>query len=300
MKKVLALPLFALLAVVALSICGPRAYAAENHNKYTIKFVPHRTDAVATPAALANNLYSVGAWFAATSYPTANTDGSNLWPCFGSYDGSSTSTENPDCPTIGSPKVGFPIGGVVLGTPSYSWSLAACNATSSTSPECGETETWYEDDTNDLSATDELLYTIEATQGTTVIADSGTVDFGPNPYAGGSPAYDIIIYGPQNFGNMGVTAGPNNGNCIPNEGYPLATAANPGSVYVVAAGKTCGVPTTGAVSLTATTEVGSPTYTAVTKGTGGNGQACTKTAPCYDTKWTSKYKLTQKWTIYLY
>jgi len=46
---------------------------------------------------------------------------------------------------------------------------------------CGQTESWYENDSNDTSATDELLYEIEANAGTAVIADSGEVDFGPNP-----------------------------------------------------------------------------------------------------------------------
>jgi hypothetical protein len=301
MTKLKALPLFAALAVVALSICGPQAQAeTKNHTKYSIKVIPHGGPNAekANPSALANGLYGVSQTFAFTAYPTLNSDGSDLWPCFATG-GTVASTENPDCPTIGSPKIPFPAGGVVLGAYSYSWPLAACNATSSSTPECGETETWYEDDSNDTSATDELLYTIEATQGSTVIADSGTVDFGPNPYGGASPADDIIIYGPQNFGNMGITAGPNNGNCIADEGYPLPSAANPGYVYVVSANKTCGVPTTGPVTLTATTEIGAPAYTKVTKGTVG-GVSCSVSAPCYETKWTSKYKATQKWTIYLY
>ncbi len=292
------LPLVAVLAVVALFVCGQQAQAAENHHpKFAIKIVPHQPGSeIATPSVLTPNLYGVSAASAYTQYPNNNSDGSDLWPCFGSYDGTHTSTENPDCPTVGDPKQGFPAGGAVLGTLSYSWPLAACNATSTTSPECMQTNTWYEDDSGD--STDELLYIVEATQGSTVLADSGTVDFGPNAYGGLSPAADVIIYGDQNLGDMGIS-GPNNGNCEAAYNYPLASPANPGGVYVVPAGKTCGVPTTGAVKFSATTEVGKPAYTKVTHGT-VDGTPCTVAAPCYTVKWTKVYSVAQSWTIWLY
>jgi hypothetical protein len=300
------LSLVAVLAAVALCICGQQAQAeVKNHTKYKIKVIPHGgpNAALATPASLADGLYGVSAVFAYTAYPTLNSDTSDIWPCFSSGGtgpaGTATSDENPDCPTIGDPKIPFPAGGVAVGAYSYSWPLSACNATSTSTPVCGETETWYEDDSNDTSATDELLYTLEAVQGTNVLYDSGTVDFGPNPYGGASPADDIVIYGPQNFGNMGITAGPNNGNCSAAYNYPLSSAANPGAVYIVPANKTCGVPTTGLVSFTATTEIGSPAYTKVTKGT-VDGTPCSVAAPCYETKWTKKYSVAQKWSIYFY
>ena len=135
-------------------------------------------------------------------------------------------------------------------------------------------------------------------QGSTVIADSGTIDFGTNPYGGLTPPGDIVIYGDQNFGTEGET-GENNGNCDPSFAYPLATAANPGTVYGIAANKTCGAAVSGPVTITATTELATPTYVADTKGTGGNGQTCTKTAPCYTVKYTSKFKLSQKFIINL-
>ena len=40
----------------------------------------------------------------------------------------------------------LPVNGVVVGAPSYTWGLAFCNANTSTSGYCGQTETWYEDD----------------------------------------------------------------------------------------------------------------------------------------------------------
>jgi hypothetical protein len=299
MTKLKALPLFAALAVVALSICGPQAQAeTKNHTKYSIKVIPHGGPNAerANPSALANGLYGVSQVFAYTAYPTLNSDTSDIWPCFASG-GTVASTENPDCPTIGSPKIPFPAGGVVLGAYSYSWPLAACDATSTSSPVCGQTETWYEDDSND--STDDLTYSIVATQGSATLYDSGTVDFGPNVYGGLSPAADVIIYGDQNFGNEGITAGPNNGNCSAAYNYPLTSAANPGEVYIIPAGKTCGVPTTGPVTLTATTEVATPAYTKVTKGT-VDGVSCSVSAPCYTVKYTKKYSVSQKWTIYFY
>jgi hypothetical protein len=301
------------MTVVALLVCaGPQAQAAEPHHHYQIKVIPKaaRPGSEAIHSNLANGLYGVSQGFVGTPYSDpqvsanpfdSDPDESEVWPCFGSYDGSTSSTANPDCEyfedSFYSPKtVYIPTNAAVLGTPSYTWSLADCDASSSTVLPCGQTNTWYEDDSND--STDELLYIIEVTQGSSVIADSGTVDFGPNVYGGLSPAADVVIYGDQNFGTMGET-GENNGNCEADYGYPLASAANPGSTYVVQANKTCVAPVAGLAKLTATTEVATPAYTALTKGTGGNGQTCTKTAPCYDVKWTIKYKVAQSWDINL-
>lgn len=80
---------------------------------------------------------------------------------------------------------------------------------------CDQTETFYEDDTGD--STDDLLYSVVVEQGTSVIADSGTIDFGPNP-CGGSPAV-VVFTGDANFGTLGVT-GKNNGNCDADFNYP--------------------------------------------------------------------------------
>jgi hypothetical protein len=284
------------LTVLAFTVVGQLAVAQPHH--YTVKVVP-RAQAEAVPeSGVAKNLYGTSAVFAFSPYtqsssPT-NSDGTDLWPCFGSYTSSGgTSSENPDCPTIGDPSQGFPAGGVVLGGYAYTWSLSDCNATSTTAPPCGQTETWYEDDSGD--STDELTYTIEATQGSTVIADSGTVVFGPNTFGGQSPAANIVISGDENFGDMGVKTGPNNGNCDADFDYPLTSAAFPGSTYVIAAGKTCGAAVSGPVSLTATTEVATPKYTKST-----SSSVCGSVGtPCYTVKFTKKYSVTQKWTINL-
>jgi hypothetical protein len=247
------------------------------------------------------NLYGLQAAFTQV-YPTpgANADLTDIWPCFGN-----SSTPNGDCPTIGNPTITFPSGAAALGAPAYVWLLAnpgangygcdsSTNGTTSTSYlPCGQTETWYEDDTGDT--TDELLYSLVVTQGTTVLVDSGTVDFGVNTFGGLTPPPDVIIYGDQNFGNWaGATTGPNNANCTADVNYPLAAAANPGSVYIVAAGKTCNNPVAGAATLTAVTELATPKYTKST-----SSKVCGSVGPpCYTVRWTKKYSITQKWTIF--
>jgi hypothetical protein len=264
------------LVIVAFLACGQQALAAENQHHWQIKVVPRvHSDAIHANSVTAA-LYPGEAAFAGTAYPTVNSDGLDLWPCFGD-----TATPNTDCPTIGNPSITFPTGGVVLGAPSYTWSLEACNATSTSTPVCGQTETWYEDDSND--STDDLTYEIEVTQGSKVIADSGVVDFGPNVYGGLSPAANVIIYGDQNFGTMGET-GKNNGNCTPDLNYP--TASDPaGELFIIAANKTCVAPVAGVATLSATTSVATPKYKLDTK-TG-----------TYTVTYTVKYKATQKWNI---
>jgi hypothetical protein len=284
------LPLIALIALVAL---GQMAFAEGPQNHYTVKVVPRHSDSGPQPAtAITPNLYGLTAAFTATAYPTTNSDGTDIWPCFGT--GESGSSANPDCEFIGDPKIDFPAGGVALGVPSYQWSLANCNATSTSSPDCGETETFYEDQTGDTA--DDLLYELVATQGSTVLVDTGEIDFtgGGNPYGGLTPPADVVIYGPSNFGGMGLT-GPNNGNCLPNINYPV-TADPAGAEFIISANKTCGSAVAGPVTITATTEVATPTYTPESTKT------CTKegvSSPCWEVKFTSKYKVSQKWTINL-
>ena len=301
MKKSRLFQIFASLVIVAFVVCGQQVLAEDVHH-WHLKLVPHtnaqRDFAVNPETAPANNLYGIEQAFAQQAYDST---GADAWPCFGD-----TASPSADCSTV-------PNGGVVVGGPAYIWQLnnntfsgngygcnAFTNGTSSTGTPynpCGQTESWYEDDSNDTSATDELLYSIVVTQGSAIIADSGEVDFGPNPYGGFTPPADVIISGDQNFGYApGNATGPNNGNCSADFNYPLTTGANPGSVYVVAAGKTCVNPVSGLATLTATTEIGAPKYAKKL------GTACTSVgvpSPCYTTTWTKKYSVAQKWTIWL-
>jgi len=288
------------LAVIAIWVCGQLALAEDGPRQhYQIRVVPRAGQGAiysVNPLALVSNLYGLTAAFTATAFPTTNSDGSDLWPCFGGG-----TTVNPDCPSIGDPTIDFPVGGVALGVPAYVWSLADCNATSTSSPLCGETETFYEDDSGDT--TDQLTYSIVATQGSTEIYNSGTVVFGPNPFGGLSPAADVVIYGPTSFGNEGQTGGANNGNCFADFNYPLTSPTFPGT-YGVAAGKICSPAVSGLVTITATTELATPTYTMQTsKGKCTpvvNGQHGTTVGPpCYTVTFTKKFAALQRWNIFL-
>jgi hypothetical protein len=291
------LPLLAFLAVIALLVCGQQAFAQNaqtRHPSYRIHFAPRGVEVGFEGEQLTTvpkNLYGLTQAFTATAFPTVNSDGSDLWPCFGG--GTAT---NPDCPSIGSPTRPFPVGGVALGVPEYVWSLTKCDATSTSSPNCGETETFYEDDSGDTA--DDLTYIVTATQGSGTslkyIYDSGLVDFRANPFGGLTPPADVIIFGPSNFGTMGNPTGPNNGDCFANFAYPLTSPTQTG-VYVIAAGKTCSAPVSGLVTFTAVTELAKPTYTKQTTVAKCDGVG----PPCYTVTYAKKFAVTQKWSIWL-
>jgi hypothetical protein len=293
--------LFAVLMVVALCVSG--AMAATAHHPVASKAVlkTHHSAHV-RPATLSANLYGtvaafVGDQFTDNEYNIVadpyNGDDTFLWPCFGGATDEAGDNANQDCPTVGYPSQPLPFNAVVIGAPEYSWSLALCNASASTSGSCGQVEAWYEDDTND--STDELIWTVTAQQGSSYVLDSGTTDFGPN-VDGAFPGANIALtLGGVGLGTYGVT-GANNGACAANYNYPLAAASNPGELYVVAAGKTCINPSAGTVAWTSTIEIAKPAYKKVT------GTACTSLgvpSPCYTVKYTKKYSLAQKWDNYL-
>jgi hypothetical protein len=230
------LPLVAAVTVVALFVCASNSQAAEVPHHWHIKAIPHNpnggsrpTDGAGPPAAL----YGISQAFVETPLgQPGNTADAELWPCFGGE-----GTVQPDCAFIGSTGTSDTAslsGSVVVGTDAYVWYLNAdstnaplqpfgCNASTSADATnyCGQTNTWYEDWSGDTA--DELTYLLEATQNGSVVADSGTVDFGPNPYGTLSPVGDVIIYGDQNFGTLGQT-GENNGNCEANYNYPIPAA----------------------------------------------------------------------------
>ncbi|HEX4599245.1 MAG TPA: hypothetical protein VH278_15755 [Burkholderiaceae bacterium] len=263
------------------------------------------TAAVRSEPAFATRLVGLQATMTQV-YPAigANADGSDLWPCFG------RSSPNPDCATVGDPAVQLPRGGMVLGKPAFVWKLQAagsvngigCDALTNgtTGPSasaykpCAQIATWYEDDTFD--STDDLLQRVVVTQGANrIIYDSGVVDFGP---AGPTVSYpvDVILYGDANFGYWpGAAAGPNNGNCSGDFGYPLVSPANPGTPYVVAAQTSCEEPVAGPARVLTYTELATPTYTQVT------GAACTSKgmpSPCYTVTWTRTHEIHQDFDVF--
>jgi len=287
MKKLFTL--LAVLAVVAFCITG--MVAEEPHHTHAA-VLKHATPGVHSNAA-PTGIWIPWADFASFSGAT-NADSSYLWPCFGNYDGSNTSSENPDCPTIGDPTVPFG-GGVVLGDPSYLWTVADCNATSTSSPACADQESFITDNTADL--TDDLTVSIVITQGSNTIYDTGTYDYGENVFGLTAADFPIlwINYNPQNLGDMGIATGPNNGNCSPNINYPLTT--NSFTVpYAISANKTCSPAAAGVANGTFTVEYATPKYTKETKAADCDGVP----TPCYTVKYTSKYKASYKFTIDLY
>jgi hypothetical protein len=125
------------------------------------------------------------------------TDGSGFdeWPC------EPTSGDNSaDCSSIAA-------GGLVIGTPAYTWSYAACDADSSMSTNCGQVFWSYEDDTGDN--TDDVVVSVSAKQGTAFLLDTGNINLGANTAAIGST---VAISLDTAFGTLGAT-GRNDGYC---------------------------------------------------------------------------------------
>jgi hypothetical protein len=289
MSKSLWVQVLALVVVVAFCCCSQMAFAGPHA-------VAPKAQSQAQPNAYpAAGLYPVTQSFSASPYPNwlNNSDGVELWPCFGDGGG------NGDCPTIGNPAIGFD--GIAVGDPFFVWSLAGCDGTTNGTQvpytlgqtwiisaingyyvPCGQINILYQDYANDN--TDDLLFTIKVTQGANVIADSGTQDWGPNPFGSGEL---IVFYQDFNFGALG-DIGPNNGNCVPSYNYPT-TAVPTSYPFMIAAGKTCVDPVTGPATIAVTTAISTPTWTCKTQHA---VTTCT-------VKYTKKYSMKQSWNIYL-
>ena len=166
---------------------------------------------------LATKLFQLSQGFGAL--PPVDGQGFDEWPCFAG---------SADCSSIAS-------GGVVIGTPAYTWSLANCDANNPNASACGQIFWFYEDDTGDH--TDHLVVSIVGKQGTSYVLDTGNFDFGPNPFAN----QVTVIDGDLAFGTLGQS-GKGNGLCRHSN-------------------KTCVDPVAGVVSITVTTTVGAQKLT---------------------------------------
>ncbi len=203
---------FAVLAViVTLCAFGQPALAQSRNLNFTVHAVP--ADQFRSGVPLAPLLFQLSQGFGVAAPPDSG--GNPQWPCFGGA---------ADCSTI-TP------GGVVIGTPAYTWPLSACDQNTSSVPACGWIFWFYEDDTGDN--TSHLIVSITGKQGLNYVLDTGNIDFGANPFPAGSV---IIVSGNQGFGTMGAT-GKGNGNCA-------------GST------KICVDPVAGVVNVSITTKVG--------------------------------------------
>ncbi len=214
MTKSRMLQVVASLAIVVFFVCGQQALAGESRTHFQIRAVPgmHR-DEVRAAVTKFDELFQLSFGFGAL--PPVDGSGNDEWPCFGG---------GADCSSIAT-------GGVVIGTPAYTWSLAACDASAAGDPNCGQIFWFYEDDTGD--STDHLIVSVVVKQGLDYILDTGNVDLGPNPFPYGTV---VVITRDTAFGTLGET-GKNNGFCAGSK-------------------KVCVNPSTGIATVNITTRVG--------------------------------------------
>jgi hypothetical protein len=176
------------LAVVAFFACGQQALAQGGVHHLQAR-VMHPAQSRGNAPAVTSEIFQLSMGMGVL--PPVGADGGDSWPCFGG---------STDCSTIAA-------GGVVIGNPAYTQSLAACDDSTTTVSLCGQIFWFYEDDTGDN--TDHLIVSIAVKQGLNYILDTGNFDFGANPFPAGSV---IVISDDVAFGTLGAT-GKNNGFC---------------------------------------------------------------------------------------
>ena len=195
------------------------------------------------------------------------------WPCDPTW-GAPYSTY---CPTITGDNAWG--GGIVIGYPDYSIEYAGDTTLANGDPPCFYTSVpaltsqgvlpfctqilnFWEDDTGDT--TDELYQTIVALQGSTIILDTGVIDWGTNGDGTGNPAENFewidVLFG--TFGQTGV----NNGMCL--KANSIYAVGNEGPYWQYASAKTCGQPVPGAATVTVTTYTGPPSANSEVPGKG--------------------------------
>ncbi len=218
MRKFRLFQALACCALVAFLVCGQQALAQSFHHLQIRAVNPSGAHAQAKSERKALEQLSSGFGV----LPPVDGGDNDEWPCFPNQNANGA-----DCSQIST-------GGVVIGQPAYTQSFSACDASSSSSPNCGQIFWFYEDDTGD--ATDDLVVSIVVKQGKNYIMDTGPFNFGPNPFPAGTV---IVISDDTAFGTLGET-GPGNGFCA-------------GST------ETCINPVKGVASVTVTTTVGTST-----------------------------------------
>lgn len=315
-----------LIAALAAFLCTPAFAANGPHSHIAVIGHGNAHPDTSGPAA---NFYGISAYLATEPlnqpgnpwsgpYPgtTSATPPNDLWPCFGG-----AGTAQPDCETIdGNPSLS---GSIVLGSPAYTWYLSAntattqpygCDATTTgdTYHMCTQANNFYEDDSGDT--TDDLIFTIEVTQGSDIIYDSGIQDYGPNPYGAISPAPVIIFYEDLVFGIPNGGAVNPDGPCFQSYNYPSNTPGPGGNyqglantfegVFGITPAKTCVAPKSGLATVTITTELATPTWSPVTKladcpESTMDGPPNATSPYCYTVKYTKVKEISQKFSVWL-
>jgi len=208
MKKTCFLTILACLSIT-LSLSGPQALAQEHSSHVRIQITPPKHSLAGPNITGDGVLVPLAAGFAAL--PPQDGNGDDEWPC---------QPNNPDADNDADCS-GIAAGGLVIGTPAYTWSLADCDADTATSTNCGQVFWSYEDDTGDN--TDDLVVSIVAKQGTAFLLDTGNINLGVNTAAVGST---VVLSQDAAFGTLGAT-GKNNGYCAGSKrvcSNPLPTA----------------------------------------------------------------------------
>ncbi|HSZ61372.1 MAG TPA: hypothetical protein VK828_06225 [Terriglobales bacterium] len=204
--------------MIALLLCGQQSLAQGAHHFQIRAVSPAHADTVYPPSPVEKkSLEQLAAGFGVL--PPHDSNGYDEWPCFPDF----SYPNSPDCSSIAP-------GGLVIGQLAYTHSLSACDANTSSAPNCGQIFWFYEDDTGDT--TDDLVVSVVVKQGLHYILDTGPTSFGPNPFADSV----IVILDDTAFGTLGQS-GPGNGFCY-------------GST------ETCVNPVKGPATMTITTTVG--------------------------------------------
>jgi hypothetical protein len=192
--KLRSLAVLVAFSIAVFTVLGQQALAQDGHSDVRIQITPpsHPLE-LRTPNPGADGV--MVPLISGFSVLPPTDGGFDAWPCQ-----PTTGDNSADCSSI-SP------GGLVIGTPAYTWSYAACDADSSMSTNCGQVFWSYEDDTGDN--TDDVLVSVSAKQGTAVLLDTGKINLGVNTAAAGST---VLISLDTAFGTLGAT-GKNNGYC---------------------------------------------------------------------------------------
>lgn len=193
--KFRSLAVAATLSIAFLAYLGQQAFAQEGHSDVRIQITPPSHPVELRSLNTADGvMVSLILGFAAL--PPVDGGGYDEWPC------QPASGENnaADCS-------GIATGGLVIGTPAYTWSYLDCDAGSSMSTNCGQVFWAYEDDTGDN--TDDLVVSVVAKQGTAFLLDTGDINLGVNNAAVGAT---VLISLDTAFGTLGAT-GKGTGYC---------------------------------------------------------------------------------------
>src|ERR1700691_1217147 len=162
MTKARSLQVLACFAIVVLILCGQQAFAQSVHHLQIRAVNASRVHAQKGPNEK-KALEQLSSGFGVL--PPIDSGDNDEWPCFPNQNANGA-----DCSQIAT-------GGVVIGTPAYTQSLADCDGNSSSAANCGQIFWFYEDDTGDT--TDDLVISVVIKQGKNYILDTGAYDFGP-------------------------------------------------------------------------------------------------------------------------